>query len=138
MALPRLVRALELDPSPQIYWITVNSAITSLDSFRGRSSDDMQYQTTIESLQPELVRKWQAAGRNNLGLAYEYLGDLKQARTAFAMAASIDPGLDLAWFNLAVVCTRQKDRPAFETARARLTALNPERAARLLPLMPHP
>jgi tetratricopeptide (TPR) repeat protein len=130
-ALPHLVRALELDPAPQNYWITFNSAIPELGTFSGRCSNGMQYQSVIESVNPEFLILWRAVCHNNLGLAYEYLGNLQSSRSNIELATTINPSLDLAWLNLAIISAKQHDRPAFENALARLRDLNPPLASRI-------
>jgi tetratricopeptide (TPR) repeat protein len=130
-ALPYLVRALEIDPSPQLYWLSINGSISMIKSFDGRSILGFQYQATPDTVKPEFIVPWTALSHNNLGLAYEFLGNLQWARNNFTLATRIDPTLDLAWLNLAIICARQQDRPGYEAAIARLAVLNPPRATAL-------
>lgn len=130
-ALPYLVRALELDPSPQLYWLSVNGSVTMMARFAGRSALGLEYQATPETVKPEYMVAWTALSHNNLGLAYEHLGNLQWARNNFTLATTIDPSLDLGWLNLAIICARMNDRHGYDSAYARLAQLNPTRAKAL-------
>ena len=46
---------------------------------------------------------------NNLGLAYEYLGNPVKAREAYRSAIWADPGYDLAWFNMGLLAKNGGD-----------------------------
>jgi hypothetical protein len=101
-AVPLLVRAVELDPGVKPYRIVLNAQIALLGQFRGRSSDGMQFHSAINTVNPRYVRQWEAVSYNNLGLAYEYLGNRALARESFLKAARINPSFDLARSNLAL------------------------------------
>ncbi len=130
-ALPYLVRALELDPSPQLYWLSVNGSVSMMATFAGRSTLGLEYQATPETVKPEYMVAWTALSHNNLGLAYEYLGNLQWSRNNFTLATTIDPRFDLGWLNLAIICARMNDRNGYDNAYARLAHLNPTRAKAL-------
>lgn len=130
-ALPHLVRALELDPAPVLYWITLNGTVAMMPVAVGRADSGIQYQAMIDTVKPELMVPWRALSYNNLGLAYELLGNLYSAKANYILAASTNPALDLAWYNLALIAVRLNDRNGFEAARTRLLQLNPARVAQL-------
>ena len=127
---PYLIRAIELDPGKDSHWIALNSAISGLNTFEGRYVSAMKYHTMIDSVDPRFRKPWMAVSHNNLGLAYEYSGNLHLARKNYELATSVNPDFDLAWFNLAIVAARQQNRPVFNTALDRLQSLNPALAQR--------
>ncbi len=136
--LPHLIRAIELAPEEDICWIALNSAIIQLNTFDGRHTSGMEYQTMIDSDDSRLRKPWQALNYINLGLAYEYSGNLHLARKNYELAASLNPDLDFAWLNLVVVAARQQNKPRFSTALARLQTINPAlaRAASTIRFIP--
>jgi len=63
---------------------------------------------------------------NNLGLAYEYLGNRYLAEENYRKAATTNPSLDLAWYNLALLAAQQNDAAAVAASLERLSAINPQ------------
>jgi tetratricopeptide (TPR) repeat protein len=127
-ALPHLVRAIELTPGATDFWIVLNSAVPCLGTFDGRYDSGLKYHQMVFSIDPRYLVPWQAVSYNNLGLAYEYLGNYRAARTNFEKAAIVDPSLDLAWLNLAVISAKLRDPAGFAMALGRLQATNPSLA----------
>lgn len=127
-ALPHLVRAIEQLPQAPDYWITLNALIPNLRAFEGRYDTGLHYHLMAFSIDPRYLKPWRAASYNNLGLAYEYLGNYREARVNFAKAVSTNPALDLGWFNLAVTAARLGDQAGFTAACDRLRAVNPDLA----------
>ena len=101
-AVPHLVRAIELNPLTP-YWITLNSQISILNQYKGRCSDGMKYHSSINTVDPRYRRLWQANSYNNLGLAYEYLGNIYLARESYLKALKLNPNFDFALNNLALL-----------------------------------
>jgi tetratricopeptide (TPR) repeat protein len=124
-ALPHLVKAVELDHWNDRYRITLNSTVTLLDRYKGRCSEGTEYQSTFEKVDPRFRKEWTAVSDNNLGLAYEHLGDLYLAQDNYLKATKLNPALDLAWYNLALVAARRGDAPTRQSSLERLKALNP-------------
>ncbi len=82
-ALPHLVRAIELTPGATDFWITLNGVVSNLGTFEGRCDTGMRYHLMVYSIDPRYLVPWQAVSYNNLGLAYEYLGNYgRRARTS--------------------------------------------------------
>jgi len=124
-ALPHLVRAIELSPSAPDFWITLNSVVSVLGTFEGRYDSGLRYHLMVYVIDPRYIVPWRAVSYNSLGLAYEYLGNYWAARANFEMAASLNPSLDLAWLNLALISARLRDPQGFSAALGRLQAINP-------------
>ena len=122
-ALPHLVRALELDSAKQKHWNTLNAAVSLIKKYEGRCSAGEEYHT----VDPKHRNQWLANSYNNLGLAYEHLGNRYLARENYQKAVTANPSLDLAWYNLALLAARQKDTATVATSLKRLGAINPQR-----------
>jgi len=121
-----MVRAIELAPEENInYWIFLNGVISQLSMFEGRFSTGLQYHATEKTVAPQFLMPWRAVGYNNLGLAYEYLQNNRSAQVNFEKAVSIDPVLDLAWFNLAAIAVKLQEPERFSAALGRLQSINP-------------
>jgi len=121
-ALPYLVRTLELDSARQKHWNTLNAAISIIGRYAGRSAAGGEYHT----VEPEQRTAWMANSYNNLGLAYEYLGNRYLAEENYRKAATTNPSLDLAWYNLALLAAQQNDAAAVAASLERLSAINPQ------------
>lgn len=125
-ALPHLVKALEIDPNLQEFWLALNAAMPLLRKYEGRCSAGYEYQTNFVTVDPQQGTPWMANSYNNLGLAYEHGDDLFRARECFLKATTINPSLDRAWYNLALIAIRQNDTATVDTARKWLRTLNPQ------------
>jgi hypothetical protein len=136
LALPHLVRALEIDPGMDRYWATLNSAIFLMEKFRGRGAMGTEYLAGIDEVKPAFVRQWGALGYNNLGLAYEQQGNLYRAEESYRRGVELDPELDIGWYNLTLVLAARGEAELAASTRQRLAMLNPqlaEAAGRLVP-----
>ena len=127
-ALPHLVRALELDTGMVEYWNTLNNTVSLIVAYEGRTSSGHQYGVTDDNvyrLHPELRKPWLANNYNSLGLVYEHLGNLRLAQENYLKAATVNPFLDLAWFNMALVSARQNNTSKVALSLERLRAISP-------------
>lgn len=124
-AIPHLVRSLEIKADGNDAWVMLNSAVASLGQFGGRYNDGLKYQQSVFEVDPRHKSAWQALSYNNLGLAYEYLGNLRAAQVNFEMASLLDPSLDLAWLNQALNASQRRDVKRYERAMEKLSLLNP-------------
>jgi hypothetical protein len=125
-ALPHLVRAVELDPGQDKHWITLNSAVALLGVYEERCFAGTPYNATDTTVEPRYRQQWRANSYNNLGLAYEYAGNRYLARENYLKATTLNPSLDLAWYNLAMLGFYQRDVAGTEAALKKLAAINPE------------
>jgi hypothetical protein len=67
------------------------------------------------------------------------MGNYWAARANFEQAAAVNPSLDLAWLNLAVIAAKLRDQSGYSVALGRLQILNPNLArsvAGMLATMP--
>ncbi len=125
MALPLFVKAVELESDRDIYWMNLNSTIGIIEEYEGRCSDGLKYHATVETVNPAYRTQWLAISSNNLGLAYEHLGNLTMARENYLKAVTVNPMLDLAWYNLALVAARQSDTGNTASSLKALRTINP-------------
>jgi tetratricopeptide (TPR) repeat protein len=126
LALPHLVRAVELEqPGRQLYWNKLNAALSIIAKFEGRCSRGMEYHVTLDKVDPLYIKPWLANSYNNLGLAYEFLGNLYLARENYLKAVTLNPSLDLAWYNLALAAAHQNDTPTVVSSLKKLRTINP-------------
>lgn len=98
-ALPYIVGAIEIDSTQEKYWDILNVAITLLGKYEGRYIAVNKYHL----VEPEMKKTWLANSFNNLGLANEHLGNLNQARENYLKAIKLDPSLNIAKYNLALL-----------------------------------
>jgi hypothetical protein len=132
LALPYLIRAVELEPHMDKYWITLNAEISLLGAFEGRFSTGTNLHSSHDTVDPRFRKQWTAISYNNLGLAYEYSGNLFSAQSAYLKAVAADPATDFAWYNLALTAIKRNDSLTGTMALSRLKALNPAMAGELL------
>lgn len=124
-AIVHFVRGVELDPGWDISWRNVNLAISAMDIYRGRGTSGIQYFATDLLINPLYRTPWSAISFNNLGLAYEYLGNQYLARENFQKAVTVNPSLDMAWYNLLLTAAHQGDMSTVELSLKKLKTLNP-------------
>lgn len=70
------------------------------------------------------VMKYEVATQNTSALAYEYLGDLDNAKHCYLMALSMDPAYDKAWYNLGLLSVRMGDKQQAANALFQLKRIN--------------
>jgi tetratricopeptide (TPR) repeat protein len=125
-ALPYLVRTLEIDPRREKHWMILNTAIMQLGRYKGRASAGMEYYVaSAVKVDPNHKSQWLALSYNNLGLAYEHLGNRYLARESYHKAVTVNPSLDLAWYNLSLLAANQKDTASVESSLEKLRTINP-------------
>jgi tetratricopeptide (TPR) repeat protein len=125
-ALPYLVRALELDSGNEKYWFSLNETIEIIEKHKKQNFDDMKYYSSDDFVKPEHSKQWSAMSYNNLGLAYEHLGNMYSARNNYIKATYADPSFEHAWYNLALLAAYQNDTQTVTSALERLRAINPQ------------
>ena len=134
-ALPLLIRTIELSPGFTDALINLGSVLDSLKIFEGRYDNGRRFIVGSRTVDMRYFNAWFANTRNNLGLVYEYTGNLAKARQYYEAAVSLAPSFDLAWYNLLLIANRQQDSQTAADAYAKLKVLNPNRA-QSAPLMP--
>jgi len=130
-ALQALVRAIELDRSKQEAWNNLGIAIDLKGVYKERFNRTGKMFTTPESIKDEVVNKWQGEVNNNLGLAYEILGNYPKAAENYRNAIGYSPSLTIAYFNLGIVSALAGDYETLASQQQVLMLLDPVLAERL-------
>mgnify|MGYP003328407571 CR=1 FL=1 len=100
--------------------VTTDGSFRVSGSFaRGQSLCDaiLSYRRALE------VQPYYAEAHNNLGQAYEAVGELKRAEMEYRTAVEVDSSLAPAWYNLAISRERSGDRLQALTAYDRALEL---------------
>jgi protein O-mannosyl-transferase len=130
-ALPLYVRALVLNPEymtmTKVY-LGMTLQRLNIDGSRFTTGEEILSpygNTGNRELQPSEQTRLDCIMFNNLGLAYEHLGEPDKARGYYNRALLINPAYDLAWYNLGLIYVRLGDREQFDRALLQLKSLNP-------------
>ena len=126
-ALPLFVRAINMNAPFQAF--NLGEVLIRLNIDRSRFTSGREFLFTEKALASKRVdgvsfMKYDAAIRNNLGLAYEYLGEFENARRNYIFSTRINPAYDLAWYNLGLLSKKSGDREQAVNAMAQLNSLN--------------
>lgn len=127
-AIPLLVHTLELSPGMQDPLNNLGMALEQTWKFEGRFDNGQRFMMGGRMTNPRYLTQWFANSRNNLGLAYEYLGRPADALRCYEAAINLLPTFELAWYNLYLAAVQLKDRNRADVALHNLQKLSPERA----------
>ena len=83
------------------------------------------------ALEDKIVSRWLGEVNNNLGLAYEILGNLPKAAENYRNAVGYNPALSLAYYNLGIVSVLMGDFTKYAEQRQILMMIDPVLAERL-------
>lgn len=126
-ALPLFVRAINMNAPFQAFQL--GEALIRLNIDRSRFTTGRELLFTKEATASNRIdrvnlMRYEAAIRNNLGLAYEYLGEPDNALRCYIRSTKINPAYDLAWYNLGLLSKKSGDREQAVNALAQLNKLN--------------
>jgi tetratricopeptide (TPR) repeat protein len=136
-ALPLFVRALELNQvqltDTKVY---LGKALQCLEIDGSRFTTGEEITSQVEhtgrvTLDRKEKNRLQSIMKNNMGLAYEYLGEAVKAKLSFRAALMINPEYDLAWYNLGLISIKSGDKEQAVKAQLQLEKLNPSLAGQL-------
>jgi tetratricopeptide (TPR) repeat protein len=133
-ALPLFVRAIEI--MPHLLFRTqlgLGDALKEMGMFGQRFSTGHELVLSggtmgIGQVDIRRMPEWVATINNNMGLAYEYLGEPAKAMRAYDFAVSADPSYALAWLNMGLLAVQLNDATHLEKAFMRLRTLEPQLA----------
>jgi hypothetical protein len=137
LAVPAYVRAIELNPGLHVsIQARLGEALQSLMLYDGRFTTGQEYmhRGSAEGSGGQgygNMPKMGATLFNNLGLAYEYLGNKARARDAYRNALWANPDYDLAWYNLGLLAKSTGDGGQAAIALRELKRLKSSMAGRL-------
>ena len=109
-AIPPLVRSISLDPGHPDAWNNVGLALTQLGSYLGRFDRTVELFRDLSTANAEAQTLWFAKAHNNLGLAYDYLGQPKNAIASFRKSLDMDSNYAPAHYNLGLACLATGDQ----------------------------
>jgi len=138
-AVPVILRTLERAPGLNDALNNLGMVLDLLGVYEGRYDNGQRFLVGSRKTNMRYYTQWFANTRNNLGLVYEYAGNLAMARQHYESAVTLAPSFDLAWYNLLLAAERQQDRKRVAEAYAKLSILNPALArSALLQTQPPP
>jgi tetratricopeptide (TPR) repeat protein len=135
-ALPHFVRALELNPDfhPQTkVYLGMTLQRLNVDTTRFTTGEELLHleRSGKGEVKQEDRGRLEAVLRNNLGLAYEIMGQPGKVGESYQAALRANPEYDLAWYNLGLMSIRSGDKAQAERALSKLKVLNAGLAASL-------
>ncbi|WP_243370827.1 tetratricopeptide repeat protein [Geotalea sp. SG265] len=130
-AIPALITSINLSPGHPDAWNNIGMALTQLGTYAGRYSPTYELFDISSGINSVYQSEWFALAYNNLGLAYDSLGENAQAMDSFRKSIDMNPRLAEARFNLALACTAAGDRAGLAEQYNVLKTLNPQLAEKL-------
>ncbi|NTV46181.1 MAG: tetratricopeptide repeat protein [Chlorobiales bacterium] len=130
-ALKAAVRSIELDPSKADAWNNLGIAIDLLGAYKDRFHRTSQMFKNPADVQGSTVNSWLGEVHNNLGLAYEIMGNLPKAAENYRNAVGYSPALGVAYYNLGIVSVALGDSQTLSGQLQILWMLDPLLAERL-------
>jgi tetratricopeptide (TPR) repeat protein len=130
-ALKALVRSIELDPSKADAWNNLGMAIDQFGTYNDRFHRTSEMFRSPGSTKGNVVNAWLGDVNNNLGLAYEVLGNFAKAAECYSNAVGFNPALGLAYYNLGIVSARNGDMRKLAEQQQILLMIDPVLAERL-------
>jgi tetratricopeptide (TPR) repeat protein len=108
-ALKATVRSIELDPSKADALNNLGIALDLFGVYNDRFNRTSEMFKDPGSVEDKVVSRWLGDVNNNLGLAYEILGNFPKASENYRNAAGYNPGLGLAYYNLGILSAAMGD-----------------------------
>lgn len=130
-ALKALTRSIELDPSKADALNNIGIAIDIMGVYNDRFNRTAEMFTDPTAINTINVSSWLGEVNNNLGLAYEIIGNLTKAAEYYRNAVGYNPALTLAYYNLGIVSALVRDYPKYSEQLQILLMIDPVRAERL-------
>jgi tetratricopeptide (TPR) repeat protein len=130
-AIHALIKSIELDPSKPDAWNNIGIAIDLLGVYNDRFNRTTEMFNDSRAIENKVVSRWLGDVNNNLGLAYEILGNLHKAEESYRNAVAYYPALGVAYYNLALVAAKKGDLATTEEQKQILWLIDPSRAERL-------
>jgi len=130
-ALQALTRSIELDPSKADAWNNIGIAIDLMGVYNDRFHRTSEMFGDPAAFEDKIVSRWLGEVNNNLGLAYEILGNLPKAAENYRNAVGYNPALSLAYYNLGIVSVLMGDFTKYAEQRQILMMIDPVLAERL-------
>ena len=130
-ALSALIKSIELDRSRAAAWNDLGIAIDMMAVYNDRFHRTVEMFDDPRAIEGKTVNRWLGDVNNNLGLAYEIMGDLPNAAENYRNAVGYSPALAIAYFNLGLVSAARKDFEKYSEQVQILRLIDPVLAQRL-------
>jgi len=130
-ALHALIRSIELDPSKAAAWNNLGIAIDLMGVYKDRFYKTKEMFVDPKQIENKVVSRWLGDVNNNLGLAYEIVGNLPKAAENYRNAIGYYPALGIAYFNLGLVSAAMGDYDKYVEQQQVLWLIDPALAERL-------
>jgi protein O-mannosyl-transferase len=130
-ALKAAIRSIELDPSKADAWNNLGIALDLFGVYNDRFNRTSEMFKDPGALEDKVVKKWLGNVNNNLGLAYEIIGNFSKAAETYRNAIGYNPALGLAYYNLGILSAAMGDFPTYAEQQQILWMIDPYLAGRL-------
>ena len=131
-AISALIRSIDISPGHPDAWNNIGIALGQLGTYAGRYSPTYELFDASAGMNAAYQNEWFALGYNNLGLAYDSLGQLADSIDNFEKSIAMNPRLSEAHYNLGLAYAASKETQKATEQYVILKSLNPEFAAKLL------
>lgn len=130
-AIPALVRSIAISPFHPDAYNNIGKALGQLRTYDGRFSPTYEMFDMTSGINSIYQAEWFALAYNNLGLAYDSMGNTTQAIEYFRKSIDMNPRLAESHFNLALSCAATGDQAGLKEQFQALKASSPELAEKL-------
>jgi Tfp pilus assembly protein PilF len=130
-ALKAAVRSIELDPSKADAWNNLGIALDLFGVYNDRFNRTSEMFKDPGSAEDKVVSRWLGDVNNNLGLAYEILGNFPKASENYHNAIGYNPALGLGYYNLGILSAAMGNLQKYEEQYQILLLIDPSLAWRL-------
>lgn len=130
-AIPALITSITISPGSPDAWNNVGMALSQLGTYTGRFSPTYELFDLGAGITSAYQSEWFALAYNNLGLAYDSMGQVNESIENFQKAISMNPRLAQAYYNLGLAFLAIKDKGQAADQFQILRSLDPELAAKL-------
>ncbi|ABQ27945.1 tetratricopeptide repeat protein [Geotalea uraniireducens] len=131
-AIPALIRSIGISPGHPDAWNNIGIALGQLGTYAGRYSPTYELFDASMGMNAAYQNEWFALGYNNLGLAYDSMGQLADSIDNYEKSIAMNPRLSEAHYNLGLAYAASKETQKATDQYVILKSLNPEFAAKLL------
>jgi tetratricopeptide (TPR) repeat protein len=130
-SLKATIRSIELNRSGPEAWNNLGIALDLFGAYNDRFNRTVEMFREPEAINEQNTSRWQGEVNNNLGLAYEIIGNLDKAAENYRNAIGYNPSLGLAYYNLGIVSAKMGDVAKYSEQQQILWMLDPVLAERL-------
>src|SRR6185369_13500276 len=124
-ALAATVRSIELDRSRAAAWNNLGIALDIFGVYNDRFNRTSEMFSEPAAINERTMNRWQGDVNNNLGLAYEIIGNYPKAVENYRNAIGYNPAFGLAYYNLGIISAAMGDLPNYAEQQQILWMIDP-------------